>query len=89
MDTIGWPAATVCRTSVGAVIARHIYINYVLFPWLGLLCKWPFCRVGCQRALTLPIRPPFGRRSLSACKRRFSSAAGASSPSNIYQSADR
>ena len=39
MDTIGWPAATVCRTSVGAVIAQHIYINYVLFPQLGLLCK--------------------------------------------------
>lgn len=50
MDTIGWPAATVCRTSVGTVIARHIYINYVSFPRLGLLCKWPFCRVGCQRS---------------------------------------
>lgn len=45
MDTIGWPAATVCRTSVGTVIARRIYINYVSFPRLGLLCKWLFCRV--------------------------------------------
>lgn len=42
MDTIGWPAATVCRTSVGVPSScpGRIYINYVSLPRLGLLCKW-------------------------------------------------
>ncbi|KYM79914.1 hypothetical protein ALC53_09619 [Atta colombica] len=32
MDTIGWPAATVCRTSVGTVIARYLSYRVYLVP---------------------------------------------------------
>lgn len=40
MDTIGWPAATVCRASVGAVIApAYLYQLRVIPAALGLLCK--------------------------------------------------